>query len=123
MRLSRRGARAALVILCAFSIAAAQVPSQADDVLIKAKLSEAAGLIGKRATAEALKILEPLGSDPVVYCAWRSFVCSILMYAIYFPVYRRTRLSLRDKEVQKGIGAAIIAFFGYAVIVWAMKTA
>jgi CHAT domain-containing protein/Tfp pilus assembly protein PilF len=42
----------------------AGVPAQQDE--IRARIKEAASLVGKRATAEALKILEPLASDPGV---------------------------------------------------------
>jgi drug/metabolite transporter (DMT)-like permease len=56
------------------------------------------------------------------YVAWRSFVCTFIIFTIYWRDYRVMRLNLRDVETQKAIGAAAIGLFGYTVIIWAMKT-
>ena len=59
----RRGA-GAIALLCVVSIAPAGGRLQQDEV--RTRIKEAASLLGKRATADALKILEPLAADPVV---------------------------------------------------------
>jgi CHAT domain-containing protein len=61
-RASARAAAIATLVVCS----AVWTPATSQQEAISARIKEASGLIGKRAVAEALKILEPLAADPIV---------------------------------------------------------
>ncbi len=65
-----------------------------------------------------------LSGNAVSYSVWLMALLGVSMMAIY-AARRGTmiRISLRDIETKKAVISGIISWFGYAIIIWAMKYA